>query len=339
MLLGGNAMNPRTASNFAPGVYASRVLDRSSSVAAAVDAWPDLPLEAWSDTYATLHRWLQIVGKIRHAQGPPLNHSWGDTLYVTARGLTTSPMPHGNRTFEIELDFVDHRLIIEASDGRSGFVELRPQSVAAFYRELFEQLRRLRLEVRIYGRPNEVADPIPFAEDETHASYDEEYANRFWRVLAQSDRVFKKFRARFIGKVSPVHFFWGAPDLAVTRFSGRIAPEHPGGIPGLPDTVTRDAYSHEVSSAGFWPGGGPFPHAAFYAYAYPEPTGFADAKVQPHGASYNRDLREFLLPYDTVRLAPSPDETLLSFLQSTYEAAADLGGWDRRSLERAAAAS
>ncbi len=305
----------------------------------ATDAWPDLPLEAWRDTCATLHLWLQIVGKIRHAHGPPLNHSWGDTLYVTARGLTTSPMPHGNRTFEIELDFVDHRLIIRSSDGRSGFVELRPQSVAAFHRKLFDELGRLGLGVRIYGFPNEVADPIPFAEDETHASYDAEYANRFWRVLAQSDRVFKKFRAKFIGKSSPVHFFWGAPDLAVTRFSGRVAPEHPGGVPGLPDSVARDAYSHEVSSAGFWPGGGPFPHAAFYAYAYPEPAGFAEAKVRPHGASYNRDLREFLLPYDAVRLAPSPDETLLSFLQSTYAAAADLGGWDRRSLERAAPAA
>jgi Family of unknown function (DUF5996) len=331
--LSGWPSNPRTASNFAPGVYASRVLDRSASVPAAVDAWPDLPLEAWSDTYATLHRWLQIVGKIRHAQGPPLNHSWGDTLYVTARGLTTSPMPHGNRTFEIELDFVDHRLIIQSSDGRSGFVELRPQSVAAFYRELFEELRRLRLEVRIYGRPNEVADPIPFAEDETHASYDAEYANRFWRVLAQSDRVFKKFRAKFIGKSSPVHFFWGAPDLAVTRFSGRVAPEHPGGVPGLPDSVTRDAYSHEVSSAGFWPGGQGL-DAAFYSYAYPEPAGFSSAGVRPREAFYSPDLHEFLLPYDAVRGSENSDAVLLDFLQSTYEAAANLGKWDREALER-----
>jgi hypothetical protein len=246
-------------------------------------------------------------------------------------------VPYENRTFEIELDFVDHRLIIRSSDGRSGCLELRPKSVASFNRELFEELGRLGFRVRIYGRPNEVADPIPFSEDETHASYDAEYANRFWRVLAQSDRVFKTFRAGFIGKSSPVHFFWGAPDLAVTRFSGRIAPEHPGGVPGLPDHVTRDAYSPEVASAGFWPGGGPFPHPAFYAYAYPEPAGFADAGVKPLDASYNRDLREFLLPYDSVRLALSPDETLLSFLQSTYEAAAELGRWDRRSLERASA--
>jgi Family of unknown function (DUF5996) len=300
------------------------------------DAWPDLPLAAWSDTCATLHRWLQIVGKIRHTLGPrpPLNHCWGDTLYVTARGLTTSPIPFGTRTFEIDFDFIEHRLLIETGEGRTAAVPLRPQSVAAFYARLFEELDRLGLDVRIHDKPNEVADPIPFDQDETHASYDADYANRFWRILAQSDRVFKAFRARFIGKCSPVHFFWGAPDLAVTRFSGRAAPEHPGGIPNLPDRVTRDAYSHEVSSAGFWPGGGPVAHAAFYAYAYPEPAGFADARVGPSAASYSRDLHEFLLPYDAVRVAPSADEMLLSFLQSTYEAAADLGGWDRKGLER-----
>ncbi len=306
--------------------------DRSAS--APSDVWPDLPLAAWSDTCATLHRWLQIVGKIRHTQGPRLNHCWSDTLYVTARGLTTSPIRFGTRTFDIHFDFIDHRLGIQTGEGRTAAVELRPQSVAEFYGRLFEELGRLGLDIRIHAVPNEVADPIPFAQDKTHASYDPDYANRFWRLLAQSDRVFKSFRARFIGKCSPVHFFWGAPDLAVTRFSGRPAPEHPGGVPGLPDPVTRDAYSHEVSSAGFWPGGGPFPHPAFYAYAYPEPSGFADAKVRPGEASYNRDMREFLLPYDAVRLAPSADEMLLSFLQSTYEAAADLGGWDRKSLER-----
>ena len=305
--------------------------DRSSQ---PTDAWPDLPLDAWRDTCATLHLWLQIVGKIRHAQGPPLNHCWGDTLYVTARGLTTSPMPYGTRIFQIDFDFIDHQLRVQSDDGRSGAVALRPQSVATFYGSLFDQLGRVGLDVRIHRRPNEVADPIPFDRDETHASYDPEYSNRFWRVLAESDRVFKQFRARFIGKCSPIHFFWGAPDLAVTRFSGRPAPRHPGGIPNLPDEVTREAYSHEVSSAGFWPGGGPVAHAAFYAYAYPEPPGFAEARVRPGEAFYSKDLREFLLPYDAVRLAPSPDETLLTFLQSTYEAAADLARWDRRSLER-----
>jgi hypothetical protein len=293
-----------------------------------------LPLAAWADTYATLHRWLQIVGKIRHAQGPALNHCWGDTLYVTARGLTTSPIPYGTRIFEIQFDFLDHRLVIQTAEGQVGVVELRPQSVAAFHARLFEELGRLGLDVRIHPAPNEVADPVPFDRDEAHASYDAEYANRFWRILAQSDRVFKIFRARFIGKCSPVHFFWGAPDLAVTRFSGRPAPRHPGGVPGLPDHVTRDAYSHEVSSAGFWPGGGPIAHAAFYSYAYPEPAGFADARVGPDAAFYSRDVREFILPLDAVRLAPSPDEALLTFLQTTYDAAADLGGWDRRSLER-----
>ncbi len=296
--------------------------------------WPDLPLASWIDTYATLHRWLQIAGKIRHTPGPPLNHCWGDTLYVTARGLTTSPISLGTRLFEIQFDFIDHRLLIQTADGRSGAVELRPQSVAAFHRKLFHELGRLDLDVRIHGKPNEIADPIPFDQDETHASYDADSANRFWRVLAQSDRVFEQFRARFIGKCSPVHFFWGAPDLAVTRFSGRVAPEHPGGIPNLPDHVTRDAYSHEVSSAGFWPGGGPVPHAAFYSYAYPEPAGFSEARVEPDAAFYSQDLHEFLLPYDAVRLAASPDETLLRFLQTTYEAAANLGGWDRARLER-----
>ena len=296
--------------------------------------WPDLPLDAWRDTYATLHLWLQIVGKIRHSRDPGVNHCWGDTLYVTARGLTTSPIAFGAGVFQIDFDFIDHRLLIRTDDGRSGTVPLRPQSVAAFYRQVFDELARLGLGIRIHRVPNEVADPIPFDKDETHAAYDPEYANRFWRVLVETDRVFKKFRAQFIGKCSPVHLFWGAPDLAVTRFSGRIAPMHPGGVPGLPDVVTRDAYSHEVSSAGFWPGGGPVPHAAFYSYAYPEPAGFADAKVEPDGAFYSKDLREFLLPYDAVRLAPSPDEMLLKFLQSTYEAAANLGGWERRSLER-----
>jgi hypothetical protein len=298
------------------------------------EVWPPLPLEAWSDTYATLHLWTQIVGKVRLAQSPWLNHCWQVTLYVTPRGLTTSPIPHGVRTFRIDFDFLDDRVKVEASDGAARSLALEPQSVASFYRSLMRELDRLSLPVKIHRKPNEVADPVPFDQDERPRKYDAEAARRFWRVLVQADRVFKLFRGRFIGKCSPVHFFWGAPDLAVTRFSGRLAPTHPGGIPNLPDAVTRDAYSHQVSSAGFWPGGGPVPHAAFYSYAYPEPEGFADARIGPAAASYNRDLREFILPYDAVRESPSPDDTLLEFLQSSYEAAADRGGWDRRALER-----
>ena len=299
-------------------------------------AWPALPLEAWSDTCATLHLWTQIVGKIRLAQGPWINHGWSVTLYVTSRGLTTSPMPHGTRSFQIDFDFLDHQLKIASSDGGLGAVPLRPQSVASFYEQLWKELERLGLPVRIHATPNEVQDPIPFAKDETHASYDPDYANRFWRVLVQSDRVFKQFRGHFIGKCSPVHFFWGAPDLAVTRFSGRAAPEHPGGVPHLPDPVTREAYSREVSSCGFWPGGGAIAYPAYYSYAYPEPPGFAASAVRPAAAFYSKDLHEFLLPYDTVRTSASPDETLLSFLQSTYAVAANLAGWNRKDLERPA---
>jgi hypothetical protein len=298
------------------------------------EVWPALPLEAWSDTAATLHLWMQIVGKVRLAQTPWTNHSWHVTLYVTPSGLTTSPIPYGDRTFEICFDFIAHRLDIVASDGRKASLPLEPQSVATFYRRLMAQLDALALPVRINRKPNEIADPTPFDQDETHAAYDPDYANRFWRVLVQADRVFKVFRARFIGKCSPVHFFWGGPDLAVTRFSGRPAPEHPGGIPHLPDRVTREAYSHEVSSAGFWWGGGPLPYAAFYSYAYPEPEGFAKARVEPAAALYNTDLHEFILPYDAVRQADSPDDTLLAFLQTTYEAAAGLARWDRAALER-----
>jgi hypothetical protein len=296
--------------------------------------WPSLPLEAWRDTCATLHLWMQIVGKIRLAQSPWVNHSWHVTLYVTPRGLTTSPIAHGPRTFQIDFDFVDHRLVVECSDrGRASF-PLEPQPVSAFYRRLMDELARLGLRVRIDKRPNEVADPIPFDRDEVHRAYDPEYAHRFWQVLTQADRVFKVFRARFIGKCSPVHLFWGAPDLAVTRFSGRKAPEHPGGIPNLPDRVTREAYSHEVSSCGFWPGGGSVPYAAFYSYAYPEPPAFSSAPVRPREAFYSTELREYLLPYEIVRGSETPDEVLLEFLQTTYEAAATLGHWDRDSLER-----
>jgi hypothetical protein len=298
-------------------------------------AWPPLPLEAWKDTYATLHMWTQIVGKVRLAQSPWVNHSWHVTLYVTPRGLGTGPVPYGTRTFDIDFDFMDHELTVRSSDGLGGRIVLKPQSVATFHSSLMAQLDELDLHVDIHRMPNEVPDPIPFDEDETHHAYDREYANRFWRILVQADRIFKEFRAPFTGKCSPVHFFWGGPDLAVTRFSGRRAPRHPGGIPHVPDWITREAYSHEVSSCGFWPGGGPIPHAAFYSYAYPEPPGFAAAAVQPRDAFYSSDLREFILPYDAVRESASPDETLLRFLQSTYAAAADLSGWDRGSLERA----
>jgi Family of unknown function (DUF5996) len=298
------------------------------------EPWPSLPLEAWSDTCATLHLWTQIAGKIRLAQSPWLNHSWSVTLYVTARGLTTSPIPCETRIFQIDFDFIDHRLLIQSSDGGVGSVPLRPQSVASFYRQLRDELGKLDLPVAINPTPNEVQEPIRFENDERHASYDPDYANRFWRVLLQSDRVFKRFRARFIGKCSPVHFFWGAPDLAVTRFSGRPAPEHPGGVPHLPDAVTREAYSHEVSSCGFWPGGGAITYPAFYSYAYPEPPGFAESPVRSDAAFYSQDLREFILPYEAVRKAESPDDSLLEFLQTTYEAAANLAGWDRKALER-----
>lgn len=278
--------------------------------------------------------WLQIVGKIRLRLSPPINHSWHATTYVTARGLTTSPIPHGARHFQIDMDLIDHRVMVTASDGTTGGFPLEPQSVAAFYARLMEELTRMRLPVRISAKPNEVPEAIPFAQDETHRSYDADAVTRFWQALRQADRVMTIFRSRFIGKCSPVHLFWGAMDLAVTRFSGRTAPEHPGGIPNLPDRVTREAYSHEVSSCGFWPGSAPLDAAAFYAYAYPQPPGFADARVRPDGAFYSTELGEFLLPYDIVRHAASPDDTLLEFLQSTYEAAADLARWDRKALER-----
>jgi len=296
-------------------------------------AWPSLPLEDWRETCATLHMWTQIVGKIRLAQSPWTNHSWHVPLYVTARGLTTSPVPYGSSTFEINFDFVDHQLIVQTSDGRAARMALEPRSTAEFYAKLMEEMRQLGLRVDIHYKPNEVPEPIRFDQDQVHCSYDAEYANRFWRILVQADRVFKEFRSRFVGKCSPVHFFWGAPDLAVTRFSGRRAPEHPGGIPNMPDWITREAYSHEVSSCGFWPGGGAIPYAAFYSYTYPEPAGFAAASIRPGEAFYSSELGEFILPYDAVRQADSPDRVLLEFLQSTYEAAANLGRWDRESLE------
>ena len=298
------------------------------------EIWPSLPLEEWHDTYATRHRWTQNVGKIRLAQTPWINHSWHVTLYVTARGLTTSPIPHGTRTFEIHFDFIDHQLLVERSDGARRGLALAPRSVAEFYGELMAVLNELDLPVRISGKPNEVDPAIPFREDREHASYDPDHANRCWRILAQTERVMKTFRSPFIGKCSPTHFFWGAFDLALTRFSGRLAPQHPGGIPNFPDWVAREAYSHEVSSCGFWPGSGPVAMPAYYAYTYPEPPGFRDAPVLPAQAFYSRDLGEFILPYDAVRTADDPDRALLSFFQSTYDAAADLARWDRAALER-----
>ena len=297
--------------------------------------WPNLPLNEWADTYATLHMWMQIVGKIRLRECAWVNHSWNATFYVTASGITTGSIPEGSRIFQIDFDFIRHQLVIQASDGRTAGFPLEPQSVAEFYRRLEAEMKGLDLRVDIFLKPNEVAEPIRFDQDETHRAYDREYANRFWRILAQTDRVFKEFRGRFIGKNSPVHLFWGALDLAVTRFSGRLAPVHPGGIPNLPDAITREAYSHEVSSCGFWPGGGAVPYPVFYSYAYPEPAGFSNAKVSPSDAVYSPDLREFILPYDAVRTAGSPDSALLEFLQTTYEAAANLSRWDRKALERA----
>jgi hypothetical protein len=298
------------------------------------DAWPSLPLEAWKDTFATLHRWTQIVGKIRLKQTPWINHGWHVVLYVTTRGLTTSPIPYGERTFEILFDFLDHRLLIRTSDGGERTIPLRACSVAEFYHELFRTLEEMGLDVSIHGSPNELEDATPFTEDHTHNVYDPESAARCWRILVQADRVMKRFRAGFVGKCSPVHFFWGSFDLAVTRFSGRPAPVHPGGIPNLPDWITREAYSHEVSSCGFWPGGGPHPFPLFYSYAYPEPEGFSTAVVEPEGAFYSSELREWVLPYEAVRAAPSPEDALLAFLETTYTAAADLGRWNRSTLER-----
>jgi hypothetical protein len=295
--------------------------------------WPALPLADWRDTSETLHRWTQIVGKIRLALTPWLNHSWQTTLYVTPRGLTTSPIPYCDRTFSIDFDFLAHALVIRPDWGPERRVALRPRTVADFYADLMRTLALLDIDVSINCLPNEVPDTTPLDQDTTHGAYDPEYAQRFWRVLVQCDRVFKTFRTGFLGKASPVHFFWGSFDLAVTRFSGRRAPIHPGGVPHLPDAVTREAYSHEVSSAGFWPGGGLVDYPAFYSYAYPTPSGFKDARVGPEAAFFHAELGEFILPYDAVRGAEDPGEVLLDFLQSTYDAAADLGGWDRAALD------
>jgi len=299
-----------------------------------VVGWPELPYAAWKDTRDTLHLWTQIVGKIRLVQTPWLNHSWHVALYVTARGLTTSPIPHRERAFQIDFDFVDHVLWVRTSDGNFRQLLLRPMPVAQFYTGLFAAMAELGLEVRITSMPCEIADPVPFDQDHLHVAYDRDYAGRFWRILLLVHEVFAHFRTAFLGKASPVHFFWGSFDLAVTRFSGRPAPRHPGGVPNLPDAVAAEAYSHEVSSAGFWPGGGgPVDYAAFYSYAYPAPKDFAHAHVRPAQAFFSQELGEFILPYEAVRTARDPERALMDFLQTTYDAAADLGRWDRVALE------
>jgi hypothetical protein len=303
----------------------------ASSARAEQELWPELPLEAWQDTYATLHMWTQIVGKVRLALSPNVNHWWGVPLYVNAQGLTTSPIPYGGGTFEVQFDFIHHKLIIRTSNDALLALVLAPRTVADFYQEFMGALESLGISVKIWKMPVEIPNPIPFDQDTQHASYDPEYANRFWRILVNCATVFKEFRAGFIGKASPVHFFWGSFDLAATRFSGRRAPERPGA-----DPITREAYSHEVISAGFWPGGGDIKGAAFYAYAAPEPDGFAQRAVRPAEAFYHPQLKEFILMYDDVRRSASPGDTLLSFLQSTYDAGADLGKWNREELERGA---
>ena len=294
-----------------------------------MEAWPALPLEQWEDTRATLHMWTQIVGKVRLEQTPLVNHYWNVPLYVSARGLTTSAMPYEDRFFEMEFDFVDHYLVIRCSDGASANVALEPKSVATFYQQTMAALHSLGMEITIWKTPVEIPDPIPFDEDEQHASYDRAFVERCWQVLRSSESVLQDFRSRFIGKCSPVHFFWGSFDLAVTRFSGRPAPPRPDA-----DVITREAYSHEVISHGWWPGQGPLGKPAFYSYTAPAPDGLSEAKVRPDQAFYSKDLSEFLLLYDDVRNAPDPEDALMEFCQSTYEAGANLAHWDRASLER-----
>ena len=295
--------------------------------------WPTLPLASWQDTCATLHMWTQIVGKIRLSLTPLVNHWWNVPLYVTSRGLGTSRIPYGERSFELWFDFIQHQLVLEMNDGMVKSLALEPQCVSDFYAKSMALLRSAQIDVRIWPVPVEIPDPIPFEQDRKHCSYDPESANTFWRILLSVDAVFQRFRARFIGKSSPVHFFWGSFDLAVTRFSGRRAPEKPGA-----DSITREAYSHEVSSVGFWPGSGNISAPAFYSYMAPEPLGYRDARVRPDAARYDTGLGEFLLMYDDVRTASSPSSMLLAFCQSTYEAGAESAGWDRPSLERENAA-
>jgi hypothetical protein len=297
------------------------------------EKWPDIPFEPWKDSCTTLHLWMQIVGKYRLSRTPWINHSWQATFYVTSRGLTTSLIEAGSHSVQFDFDLIEHRLIGSSTDGSTASFALEPMTVAEFYDRFLALTDELGVRIEIHGTPNEISDPIPFAKDTKHASYDADAVHRFWRTLVQIDRVFKCFRTGFLGKVSPVHLFWGSFDLAVTRFSGRVAPMHPGGIPGLPDIVTREAYSHEVSSAGFWPGGGPVEYPAFYSYAYPTPAEFSVQPVAPAEAFFDQKAGEFLLPYSVVRNAPDPDQMLLNFLETTYDAAARLGRWNRAELE------
>ncbi len=297
----------------------------------STNTWVPLPIASWQDTYETLHLWTQVIGKIRLALSPKINHWWHSTLYVTPRGLTTSTIPDGTRSFQITFDFLNHQLLIETSDGIARTIELTPRSVADFYQTVMSILKEMDIEVQIWTMPQEVSDPIPFEQDDRHAAYAPEAAQRFWQVLVQADRLMTLFRSRYVGKCSPVHFFWGSFDLAVTRFSGRRAPDHPGGVLNMADWVTREAYSHEVSSCGFWFGGGSV-EALFYAYAYPTPEGFKDYPIQLQSAFYSLDMQEFILSYETVRQADDPDGMVLEFFQSTYEAAANLGHWDRAAL-------
>lgn len=299
----------------------------------AEERWPALPYEEWKDTCATLHLWTQVVGKIALAQAPPLNHSWAVALHVTPRGLSTRMLPYGSRSFAIRFDFVAHRLVIEASDGATRSLALEPRTVADFYRELTATMRKMGLPVKIWPAAVEVPTAIRLDEDTQDRAYDAAYANRFWRILVEVDRIFTDSRCTFVGKTSPVHFFWGAFDLAASRFSGRPAPLHPGGVPNCADRVMQEAYSHEVASAGFWPGAG-LGEAAFYAYVYPEPAGYAARKIRPEAAYYSETLKEFILPYEAMRTAENPERTLREFLQSSYENAADLAKWDRAALER-----
>jgi hypothetical protein len=298
------------------------------------EIWPALPLDSWRDTYDTLHMWTQIVGKTRLALAPAQNHWWQAALYVTPRGLTTSAMPLGQRTFAVDFDFIDHQLQVRTSDGAIGSLPLVSRSVADFFAAYLDLLHSLQVSVTIYPVPVEVERAVPFGSDREHATYDPDAASRCWRILLQADRVLKRFRGEFTGKSSPVHFFWGAFDLAATRFSGRPAPLHPGGVPNCPAWVMQQAYSHECSSCGFWPGGAVIAEPAFYAYAYPAPARFGECGVQPAAAFYSHELGEFILPYEAVRGTAEPDEMLLAFFRSTYAAAADLAGWDRAALER-----
>jgi len=306
--------------------------DHEPGTAAGDDIWPPLPLAGWQDTLSTLHMWTQIVGKTRLALAPHENHWWQVALYLTSHGLTTAVMPYRGRALEVEFDFLAHRLLLRTSDGGTESVALAPRTVADFYGAYLEALRSLRIELPIRPVPVEVETAIPFAEDHAHAAYDADAVQRWWRLLAQADRVLKRFRGRFVGKQSPVHFFWGSFDLAATRFSGRPAPVHPGGAPNCPDYVMVEAYNRECSSCGFWPGSPAVPEPAFYAYAYPEPPGYPGAPAGPKGAYYHRDMREFVLPYEAVRSSSAPDDVLLEFCQATYEAAAE--GWDRGLLDR-----